>query len=129
MQLAAYSIDVPTPTPTPVGIQPTPVPVAPAQVTGLTVTTLSPAAVALTWDAPVDNGAQLVRIEVHRYTDTEAVTYVLEDVELRAFTDRSLTPGADYLYRVGAVNALGHGVLSDEVSVTVLVLPTPTPTS
>ena len=129
VQLAVYSIDVPTPTPTPTGIQPTPAPAVPAQVTGLTVTALSPEAVALTWDAPDDNGAELVRIEVHRYTNTEAVTYVLEDVEMATFTDVGLAPGADYIYRLGAVNALGHGTLSDEVSVTVLMLPTPTPTS
>ena len=127
--LTAYSIDVPTPTPTPSGIPATPVPDVPVQMTGLTVTALSPAAVALAWDSPDDNGARLVRIEIHRYTTTEAVTYVIDDVELATFTDVDLTPGADYLYRAGAVNALGHGTLSDEVSVTVLALPTPTPTS
>ena len=129
VQLAVYSIDVPTPTPTPAGIQPTPVPDVPAQVTGLTVTALSPAAVALTWDAPVDNGAELVRIEVHRYTDTAAITYVIDNPASSTFTDVGLTPGADYLYRVGAANVLGHGTLSDEVGVTTLALPTPTPTS
>ena len=48
---------------------------------------------------------------------------------MATFTDVGLAPGADYIYRLGAVNALRHGTLSDEVSVTVLMLPTPTPTS
>ena len=127
--LANYSVDVPTPTPTPTGIPPTTAPDVPDQVTGVTATALSPAAVALTWDAPVDNGAQLVRIEVHRYTATEAITHVIDNAASSTFTDVGLTPATDYLYRVGAVNVLGHGALSDEVSITTLALPTPTPTS
>ena len=81
--------------------------------------------VILNWTAPSDNGGSLITnyiiyrgIEPNPTDSLDAVGSVL------TYTDYDVSSCATYHYRVAAVNAIGEGVYSNDVSVSTLIYPT-----
>ena len=114
----------PSHTPRPSGSEepsafPTAVAVAPDAPTGLTAA-VSADGVALSWVAPLGDGGSLVAgFQIYRSSSTGAET-LLSTVGLESsYTDSDVSPGATYFYYVRAVNAIGPGTPSDEVSGTI----------
>lgn len=76
--------------------------------------------VTLTWGTPVsDGGSPITSYVVMRGLDPDNVTQ-LTDVGLdREYVDTSVKPGKKYFYQVRAVNAIGPGLSSPQMSVDV----------
>ncbi len=73
--------------------------------------------VSLTWNAPLDDGGEdVTAYKVYRGTTSgsEGLRTTLGNV--LSFTDTGLTNGQTYYYYVKAVNVIGDGQASDEVS-------------
>ncbi len=80
-------------------------------------------AVDLSWNTPADNGgAAITSYRVYRGTAPGAATFLTEVPGL-SHTDVGLTNGQTYYYQVGAVNRVGEGVRSAEVSATPSAVP------
>jgi len=79
----------------------------------------------LTWEAPADDGGSLiVGYKVYRGTSSGNETYLTTVGNVTTYyNDTGLTNGRTYYYRVSAVNGLGEGELSEEVSATPLGVP------
>ncbi len=74
--------------------------------------------VTLTWTAPSDNGGSpITGYTVHRSVVSGHET-VLSPVTGTTYQDLNLVNGVTYYYRVSAVNAVGEGQMSDEVTST-----------
>jgi fibronectin type 3 domain-containing protein len=81
--------------------------------------------VSLSWSAPASNGGAAVSsYNVLRATSSGAETALRTSVSGTSFTDRKVSNGTTYYYEVRAVNSVGSGPVSSEVSVT----PSPAPT-
>jgi len=104
-----------------------PAPTAPAAPT-LTTATAGNGSVALTWTTPADGGSQLTGYEVWRSTTTGSEAFHVAVPVQNGYTDSTnVTNGTTYFYQVKAVNAVGPGPLSNELSATP-VAPPPTVT-
>ena len=80
--------------------------------------------VLLTWDPPLtDGGSAIVSYNIYRGTVSggEALLITLGDV--LTYTDTGLTNGQPYFYKVSAVNSIGEGPQSSEVSATPATTP------
>ena len=98
--------------------------------TGLAATP-GDALVVLDWAAPLDDGGQaIINYKVYRGTSSGAETYLTTVGNVLTFTDTGRTNGVTYFYKVSAVNSVGEGASSYEVSATPSTVPTaPTLTS
>src|SRR2546426_10589101 len=77
------------------------------------------AAVTLSWLAPSnDGGAAITGYKVYRGTIAGGGTLLVTLGDVRTYFDSGLINGRTYYYQVGAMNANGDGILSNEVSAT-----------
>ncbi|MDD1766180.1 MAG: fibronectin type III domain-containing protein, partial [Methanomassiliicoccales archaeon] len=77
------------------------------------------AQVMLVWASPSDNGGLIITsYRIYRGTSAGATSYLATVGNVLSFTDHIVSNGITYHYRVGAVNDVGEGVSSDEVSAT-----------
>jgi fibronectin type 3 domain-containing protein len=95
--------------------QPATVPSAPT----LTSAAGGNANVALTWNAPGNNGgATVTGYKVYRGTSSGNETLLTSLGVVTSWTDSTAANGTTYYYEVSAVNSVGEGALSNELSAT-----------
>ena len=76
-------------------------------------------AVTIQWTDPQsDGGSAITNFKIYRGTTAGGETLVTTVGTLNSYTDTGLTNGQLYFYRVSAVNSVGEGGLSTEVSAT-----------
>jgi CSLREA domain-containing protein len=93
----------------------TTVPTAPS----LTSATGSTGSVALQWSAPSnDGGSAITGYNVYRATSSGNETLLASVANQTSYTDTSVTNGTTYFYTVAAVNSVGTGAQSNELSAT-----------
>ena len=78
--------------------------------------------VALSWPAPANNGSPITSYKIYRSTSTGTETF-LNSTATTSFNDTGLTNGTTYFYKVSAVNGIGEGPQSAEVSATPATTP------
>ena len=84
--------------------------------------------VALNWSAPSSNGgASVSAYKVYRGNTSDGETLLITLSNVLTCTDNSLINGQKYYYRVSAVNSIGEGPKSNEVSATPTVSVPSTP--
>lgn len=89
----------------------------------LTSTTRGNAQVALAWMAPVSSGGSVITgYRVYRGTTSANKVLVATLGNVTSYTNTGLAAGT-YLYQVSAVNAVGEGLRSNELSATVTAAP------
>jgi fibronectin type 3 domain-containing protein len=77
------------------------------------------AGVTVSWSAPTSTGgAAVVGYRIYRSTSSGAETFLATLQNVTTYTDTRLTNGVTYYYKVGAVNGVGEGALSNEVAAT-----------
>lgn len=94
--------------------------------TGLTATAILPTKIKLVWNEPASNGGPPTtsyKIERKQGNSTYAVLAANTGNRTTTYYDAGLTTGSTYTYKVSAINSVGVGNPSNEVSAT------PTPTS
>jgi fibronectin type 3 domain-containing protein len=75
------------------------------------------ARVTLTWTAPSsDGGSSITNYKVYRGTSAGGEVLLTTLGNVTTYTDTGLTNGQKYYYKVSAVNNVGEGALSSEVS-------------
>ncbi len=74
--------------------------------------------VTLTWSAPDNGGLTIIGYNVYQSTASSTETLLATLGPVLNYTDTGLTNGQVYSYRVSAVNDIGEGELSSEVSAT-----------
>ncbi|RLF72932.1 MAG: hypothetical protein DRN55_05090, partial [Thermoplasmata archaeon] len=73
--------------------------------------------VVLTWEAPADDGGSpITGYKIYRGTSSGNETLLATVGNVLTYNDTGLTNGQRYYYRVSAVNGIGEGGLSEEVS-------------
>jgi fibronectin type 3 domain-containing protein len=73
--------------------------------------------VALSWNAPASNGgAAITAYKIYRGTSSGSETLLVTVGNLTAYTDATAANGKTSYYQVTAVNALGEGARSNELS-------------
>jgi len=75
-------------------------------------------AVHLSWTVPSDGGSAITNYNIYRGTASNGETLLATVGNITSYDDSGLTNGATYYYKVSAVNAIGEGLLSNEVSAT-----------
>jgi predicted phage tail protein len=79
----------------------------------------------LTWTAPSsDGGSPIIRYQVWRGTTAGEETFLANAGPLLWYNNTGLINGQTYYYKVNAVNSVGEGGLSNEVSSTPTTVPT-----
>lgn len=68
--------------------------------------------------APADGGSPITGYNVYRGTTSGGEVLLVAVGNVTSYDDTGLTNGTEYFYQVSAVNALGEGARSNEVSVT-----------
>jgi large repetitive protein len=100
---------------------PTTIPGAP---TGLTASP-GDAQITLTWSAPIDDGGQpITYYNIYRGTEAGGEAFLITVESALTYTNIGLTNGQTYFYLVSAINGVGQGGLSNEVSATPTLAPT-----
>jgi fibronectin type 3 domain-containing protein len=94
-----------------------PAPAQPPAAPSLTATADS--AVHLTWSAPADGGAPITAYNLYRGTAAGGETLLKSLANVTSYDDAAVGAGGRYYYRVAAVNSVGEGTQSNEVSATV----------
>ncbi len=79
--------------------------------------------VTLNWIAPSNGGSAITGYKLYRSTVSGSETLVATLGAVHTYADTGLINGGTYYYRISAVNAIGEGPLSSEVTVTVSALP------
>ncbi len=80
--------------------------------------------VKLTWTAPFDGGAAITDYVIERSTDRTAWTTVADgESTATTYTDRGLSGGTSYWFRVSAKNAVGTGPASTDVQAVPIAFP------
>jgi hypothetical protein len=75
--------------------------------------------VALQWSAPASNGGSAItNYNIYRGTASGGETLLTQVGNVTTYTDGAVTNGTTYWYKVSAVNAVGEGPLSNELSAT-----------
>ena len=101
--------------------------VAPGKPTGLTIGTVTPTKIPLTWTAPTSTGgADISNYSVERAPDVSGSAGTWAEVwtgNTTSYTDEDLDSETTYHYRVSAINSVGTGTASDSVSGTTAALP------
>ena len=96
----------------------------PSEPRSLTATTVS-GQVALSWMEPTsDGGSAITGYNVYRGTSTGTEAFLTPLGPVLTYTDGGVTAGVTYYYEVTAVNAVGEGPKSAEVSGTPAAVPT-----
>jgi parallel beta-helix repeat protein len=71
------------------------------------------------WDVPdSDGGSSIIKYMIFRGTSSGSETLYDNATGVLYYNDTSVTNGIEYFYKIKAVNAVGEGVLSNEVSAT-----------
>jgi acid phosphatase type 7 len=83
--------------------------------------------VRLSWTAPSDGGAAITAYKVYRGSASGTETLLGSTANVNAYDDTAVTNDTKYYYRVAAVNSIGEGSLSNEVSATPSAAPAPLP--
>lgn len=81
--------------------------------------------VSLSWNAPADGGATIISYNVYRGTAAGGETLLKNAGNVTSTADNTAANGTTYYYRVAAVNSVGEGSLSNEVSATPVAPPPP----
>jgi len=77
------------------------------------------AQVALVWQAPAsDGGSSITNYKAYRGTASGSLSLLATLGNVLTYADTGVTNGATYYYQVAAVNAIGEGPRSNEVSAT-----------
>ena len=101
--------------------------VAPGKPTGLTVGTVTPTKIPLTWTAPTSTGgADITGYTIEQALDVNGMAGTWTNITMStttSYTDEALDPETTYHYRVSATNSAGTGTASDSMSGTTLALP------
>jgi len=85
----------------------------------LTSATAGNGQVALAWSAPASNGGSAISgYRVYRGTSSGAETLLTTLGVVTSYTNTGLSNGSTYYYRVSALNSVGEGALSNELSAT-----------
>jgi len=102
-------------------------PVAPSRslLTATQYSNESPSIVHLTWTAPDNGGSAITRYNIYRGTDLGAETYLGTSGVKTAYLDKTAKPGPTYYYQVQAVNAVGAGPRSPEVTPSLVTVQNP----
>src|SRR6185436_11793041 len=79
----------------------------------------------LSWNAPADGGAPITAYKVYRGISAGGETLLSSVGNVTAFDDATALKGTKYYYRVAAVNSVGEGTQSNEVSATPVAAPPP----
>ncbi|MFB3739200.1 MAG: fibronectin type III domain-containing protein [Candidatus Velamenicoccus archaeovorus] len=103
----------PAPEPT---TAPPPPPVAGAPDPPVLEASNGPGMVSLLWSVPADNGSPILGYNVYRGIAPGTETLLASGVTTTFYDDGSGTPGTAYVYVVTAVNGVGEGAPSNEVS-------------
>jgi acid phosphatase type 7 len=78
--------------------------------------TAADASVHLSWTAPSNGGAAITAYNIYRGTSAGGETLLKSVANVTSADDNTVVNGTKYYYRVSAVNSLGEGTLSNEVS-------------
>ncbi len=82
--------------------------------------TLNDLNVTLTWNDPQeDGGMSITGFVIYRGTVSGELTYLTETALVNEFIDGPLEKNTTYYYLMAAVNSIGAGVLTEEISITV----------
>ncbi len=76
------------------------------------------ATVHLSWTAPSDGGSAITSYKVYRGTTSGGETLLTTLGNVTSYDDNAVTNGVTYYYEVRAVNGIGEGAPSNEVSAT-----------
>ena len=83
----------------------------------LTSATGGAGSVALQWSAPAwDGGSAITGYDVYRGTSSGGETLLTQVGNVTSYTDSTATNGTKYFYKVSAVNSVGEGAQSGELS-------------
>jgi hypothetical protein len=75
--------------------------------------------ITLTWDAPSDDGGSpITNYNIYRGNTPESEEFHTELQNVTSYTDSGLTNDQTYYYKITAVNGVGEGAFSNEVSAT-----------
>lgn len=99
-------------------------PTVPRTPTVTATKTTNPASVTLSWQAPDNGGSAITKYNIYRATKSGAERLYTTTTKT-TYTDTSLPKNATYYYKVAAVNSVGTGALSAEVTPTVVVQASP----
>src|SRR3990172_11357885 len=94
--------------------------IVPGAPTGLSAIAVSPYQINLSWNAPAYNGGQTVtgyRIDVKIGSGSYS-TFSSNTGPVTSFSHVGLTTGTTYYYKIYAINSVGPGNASNEVSAT-----------
>jgi hypothetical protein len=83
------------------------------------------AVVHLTWTAPSNGGSSITNYKVYRATTSGGETLLTTLGNITSYDDTAVTNGTTYYYKVSAVNGVGEGPQSNEVSATPQVISVP----
>jgi ABC-type phosphate transport system substrate-binding protein len=83
--------------------------------------------VSLSWNAPANGGSPITGYKIYREIVPGAFVY-LTTINATSYTDKSLTNGQAYSYTVSAVNSVGEGPQSSNVTVTPSIITAWSPT-
>lgn len=72
----------------------------------------------LSWNAPLDGGSPITNYKIYRGTTSGGEILITSVGSVTTYDDGGLINGTTYYYQVSAVNAVGEGSRSSEVSVT-----------
>jgi|GEM_PF-3556131 len=96
-------------------------PSAPAQVSGLSATAVSPTEISLSWTQPSDFGSSPItgyKIEVKSGSGSYSTLVSNTGSTSTLYRHTGLTTGTAYTYKVSAINSVGTGAASGEQSAT-----------
>jgi hypothetical protein len=102
-----------------VDVSPTqPAPTAPGA-PSLTSASGGDGSVSLLWSTPTsDGGSAITNYMIYRGTASGGETFLTQVGNVTSYADASVTNGTTYWYQVSAVNSVGEGPLSNELSAT-----------
>jgi Fibronectin type III domain len=72
--------------------------------------------VSLTWTTPNDGGSPIQGYNIYRGTSSGGESALVTNVQSNSYSDTTVTAGTTYYYEVTAVNGVGEGPASNEVS-------------
>jgi subtilisin family serine protease len=80
--------------------------------------TVNGSAIQLAWTIPGDGGSPLQSFKIYKATTSHAETVLttISNPSATSYDDAAVVPGTTYYYEVSAVNGIGDGALSNEVS-------------